>query len=188
MAELLAIRSACRLAITYGWHNASVESDSKLSISLVSSKVEPPWALAAIVVDIKAWASQLAISFSWAKRGCNLAALLDNVKPCRRYLLLARRVAKIAFRSLDNFVWDDNFPDEITSAARSDAIGIYFCGAFAFLLTGGVKHVDLLSGWRKRITIDPFGALDSVVSFLGIGDLGALGVLCVPWVDSVSCD
>ncbi|GJV85490.1 reverse transcriptase [Tanacetum coccineum] len=48
MAELLAIRSACRLAITYGWHNATVESDSKIAISLVSSKVEPPWALAAI--------------------------------------------------------------------------------------------------------------------------------------------
>ncbi|GJZ66732.1 ribonuclease H protein [Tanacetum coccineum] len=54
MAELLAIRSACRLAITYGWHNATVESDSKIAISLASSEVEPPWALAAIVVDIKA--------------------------------------------------------------------------------------------------------------------------------------
>nr|GEV85020.1 reverse transcriptase [Tanacetum cinerariifolium] len=42
MAELLAIWSACRLAITYGWHNATVESDSKIAISLVSSKDEPP--------------------------------------------------------------------------------------------------------------------------------------------------
>ena len=54
MAELLAIRSACRLAITYGWQNATVESDSRVALSLISSEVEPPWALAAIVVDIKA--------------------------------------------------------------------------------------------------------------------------------------
>ncbi|GJT02224.1 retrotransposon protein, putative, ty3-gypsy subclass [Tanacetum coccineum] len=89
MAKLLAIRSACRLAITYGWHNATVESDSKVAISLAFSKVKPPRALAAIVVNIKAWASQLAISFFWAKRKCNLAA---------------HRVAKISFRSLDLFL------------------------------------------------------------------------------------
>nr|GEZ07714.1 ribonuclease H protein [Tanacetum cinerariifolium] len=74
MAKLLAIRSACRLAITYGWYNATVELDSKIAISLASSEVEPPWALTVIVVDIKARASQLAISFSWAERECNLAA------------------------------------------------------------------------------------------------------------------
>nr|GEY87114.1 ribonuclease H protein [Tanacetum cinerariifolium] len=78
-----------------------VESDSKTAISLASSEIEPPWALVVIVVDIKARASQLAISFSWAKRKCNLAA---------------RCVAKIAFNSLDNFVWDVNFSDEITSS------------------------------------------------------------------------
>ncbi|GJV50606.1 hypothetical protein Tco_1446347 [Tanacetum coccineum] len=27
MSELVAIRNACRLAITYGWHNTMVESD-----------------------------------------------------------------------------------------------------------------------------------------------------------------
>ncbi|GJV33398.1 ribonuclease H protein [Tanacetum coccineum] len=107
MAELMAIRSACRLAITYGWHNATVESDSKIAISLASSEFESPWALAVIVVDIKALASQLVMSFSWGKRECNLAA---------------HCVAKIAFNSLDNFVWDVNFPDEITSIARSDII------------------------------------------------------------------
>ncbi|GJV27449.1 ribonuclease H protein, partial [Tanacetum coccineum] len=107
MAELMAIRSACRLAISYGWHNATVESDSKIAISLASSEVEPPWALAVIVVDIKALASQLAMSFSWAKCECNL---------------VAHCVAKIAFNSLDNFVWHVNFSDEITSIARSDII------------------------------------------------------------------
>ncbi|GKF29912.1 putative reverse transcriptase domain-containing protein, partial [Tanacetum coccineum] len=47
---------------------------------------------------------------------------------------------------------------------------------------GGVRRVDLLLGRRKRITVDHFGALDSDVSILGLGDLGALGVLYVPWV------
>nr|GEU97436.1 reverse transcriptase [Tanacetum cinerariifolium] len=107
MAELMAIRSACRLAITYGWHNATIESDSKIAISLASSEVEPPWALAVIAVDIKALASQLAMSFSRAKHECNLAA---------------HCVAKMAFNSLDSFAWDVSFPDEITSIARSDII------------------------------------------------------------------
>ncbi|GKG53616.1 hypothetical protein Tco_0555016, partial [Tanacetum coccineum] len=52
----------------------------------------------------------------------------------------------------------------------------------------GVRRVDVLSGRRKQITVDHFGALDSAISILGLGDLGALGVLCIPWVDSVSCD
>ncbi|GKD87505.1 hypothetical protein Tco_1358659, partial [Tanacetum coccineum] len=43
---------------------------------------------------------------------------------------------------------------------------------------------DLLSGRRRRITVDRLGALDSVTSLSGLGDLGALVVLCVPWVDS----
>ncbi|GJV90119.1 ribonuclease H protein [Tanacetum coccineum] len=106
MDELLAIWSAYRLAFTYGWHNATVESDLKTAISLASSEIEPPWALAVIVVDIKAWASQLAISFSWAKRECNL---------------VAHCFAKIAFNSLVNFVWNVKFSDEITSVA-SDII------------------------------------------------------------------
>ncbi|GKB34954.1 hypothetical protein Tco_0879896 [Tanacetum coccineum] len=75
-AELLAIRSAYRLALTYGWQNAI-------------------------------WASQLALSFSGVKRDCNLAVHL---------------VAKIACRSHENFLWDDSFPDVISSVARSDII------------------------------------------------------------------
>ncbi|GJY25510.1 ribonuclease H protein [Tanacetum coccineum] len=101
------ISSACRLALTYGWQNAIVESDCKAAISLASSDVDPPWSLYAIVADIRIWASQLALSFSWVKRECNLASHL---------------VAKIACRSHENFLWDDNFPDVITSVARSDII------------------------------------------------------------------
>ena len=35
--ELLAIRNSCRLAPTYGWHIAIVESDCKVAISSASS-------------------------------------------------------------------------------------------------------------------------------------------------------
>ncbi|PWA65154.1 hypothetical protein CTI12_AA306500 [Artemisia annua] len=119
MAELLAIRSACRLAITYGWRNATIESDSRVALSLASSEVEPPWALAAIVVDIKALASQLVISFSWARSECNLAA---------------HRVAKLAFRSLDNFLWDHEIILLIpTSSNRGTSEAL---GEFLLLLSG----------------------------------------------------
>ncbi|GJU47294.1 RNA-directed DNA polymerase, eukaryota, reverse transcriptase zinc-binding domain protein [Tanacetum coccineum] len=79
----------------------------KPAISLASSDVDPPWFLYAIVANIRIWASQLALSFSWVKRECNLASHL---------------VAKIACRSHKNFLWDDSFPDVITSVARSDII------------------------------------------------------------------
>ncbi|GJT66702.1 reverse transcriptase [Tanacetum coccineum] len=106
-AELFAIQSACRLALTYGWQNVIVESDCKAAISLASSDIDPPWSLYAIVADIRIWASQLALSFLWVKRECNLASHL---------------VAKIACISHENFLWDDSFPDVITSVARSDII------------------------------------------------------------------
>ncbi|GJU90792.1 reverse transcriptase domain-containing protein [Tanacetum coccineum] len=48
-AELLAIRSAYRLALTYGWQNVSVESDCKAVILLTSSEGDPPWSSYAIV-------------------------------------------------------------------------------------------------------------------------------------------
>ncbi|GKF91711.1 ribonuclease H protein, partial [Tanacetum coccineum] len=107
MAELYAICNACRLAVTYGWQNVVVESDSKVAISLACAQVDPPWSLSANVVDIKVRASQFGISFSWVKRDCNLAA---------------HTVAKLAFRSYKNFVWNGSFPDVITSVVRSDMI------------------------------------------------------------------
>nr|GEU67666.1 hypothetical protein [Tanacetum cinerariifolium] len=48
MAELYAIRGACRQAVTYGWQNVVVESDSKVAISLACAQVDPPWSLSAI--------------------------------------------------------------------------------------------------------------------------------------------
>nr|GEX78439.1 ribonuclease H protein [Tanacetum cinerariifolium] len=104
MAEILAIRSACHLAISQGWQNAIIESDFKLPVSFASSEADPPWAVAAIIDDIKLWASQLALSFSWVYHDCNLAA---------------HHVTKVAFSSHVKFVWDVTFPVEITSIARS---------------------------------------------------------------------
>ncbi|GJV97008.1 hypothetical protein Tco_1548585 [Tanacetum coccineum] len=50
----------------------------KPAISLASSDVDPPWSLYAIVANIRIWASQLALSFSWVKRECNLASHLSD--------------------------------------------------------------------------------------------------------------
>ena len=76
--------------------NMCIEWGSKVAISIACTQADPPWSLSAIVVDIKVWASQLGISFSWVKHNCNLAA---------------HRVAKLAFRSHENFVWNVNIPD-----------------------------------------------------------------------------
>ncbi|GJV16786.1 ribonuclease H-like domain-containing protein, partial [Tanacetum coccineum] len=62
MAELYAICNACRLAVTYGWQNVVVESDSKVAISLACAQVDPPWSLFANVVDIKVRASQFGVN------------------------------------------------------------------------------------------------------------------------------
>ena len=103
--ELIALRSACSLAMTRRWHNAIIESDSQLAISLASSESDPPWSLDAIVGDIKYWASQLNLCFSWIPRTCNR---------------VAHKVAHVALNSDANFIWDVNFPVEITSLMRSD--------------------------------------------------------------------
>nr|GEU73750.1 reverse transcriptase [Tanacetum cinerariifolium] len=57
-----------RLITNPGWKNAITESDSKLVVSFASSEAVPPWTVAAIVGDIKLWASQLALFFSWVNR------------------------------------------------------------------------------------------------------------------------
>nr|GEW16093.1 hypothetical protein [Tanacetum cinerariifolium] len=45
----------------------------------------------------------------------------------------------------------------------------------------GLSRVDRLRGIQSLITVDFHGALDSPSSIAGLGDLGALVVLCVPW-------
>ncbi|GKG39506.1 hypothetical protein Tco_0463651, partial [Tanacetum coccineum] len=47
--------------------------------------------------------------------------------------------------------------------------------------TSAVSRADCLDGNQKRITVDRFRTLDSTISVARLGDLGVLGVLCVPW-------
>ncbi|GJR48891.1 pol polyprotein [Tanacetum coccineum] len=105
--ELIALRTACSLAMTKGWYGAIIESDSQLAISLASSDSDPPWSLATIVSNINDWASQLHLRFSWIPRTCNRVAHI---------------VAGVAFNSVSNYIWDVNFPVEITSAVRNDLV------------------------------------------------------------------
>ncbi|GJW57184.1 F-box domain containing protein [Tanacetum coccineum] len=72
--ELLAIRNTCNLALTNGWVSAVIESDSTYAIAFSSSECVPPWALGVIVADIRDWASQLNLQFSWVRRTCNRVA------------------------------------------------------------------------------------------------------------------
>ncbi|GKB64615.1 reverse transcriptase [Tanacetum coccineum] len=103
--ELLAIRNAYNLALTNGWVGAIIESDSSDAINLSSSECVPPWALGVIVADIREWASRLNLQFSWVRRTCNR---------------VAHHVAGIAQKSVANFLWNVNFPTELTSLMRSD--------------------------------------------------------------------
>ena len=104
---MCAIRSACILAASNGWNHAIIESDSRLAISFASTEDVPPWYLAAFICDIKFCKSQMNLHLCWVSRACNLAA---------------HHVAKVAYVSDANFIWLDNFPCDITSIARSDAL------------------------------------------------------------------
>ncbi|GKA27966.1 F-box domain containing protein [Tanacetum coccineum] len=102
--ELLAIRNACNLALTNGWVGPIIESDSTDAIALSSSESVSPWAVGAIVADIRDRASRLNLQFSWVRRICNR---------------VAHHLAGIAIKSDVNFCWDVNFPAELTSLMRS---------------------------------------------------------------------
>ena len=104
-AEVIAVHSACSLASSHGWLNAIVESDSQMAISFSSSEACPPWSFAALIDDIRLWAKNMQITFSWVKREQNK---------------VAHWVASHAFCSASGFNWDSSFPCEITSLARSD--------------------------------------------------------------------
>ncbi|GJR94097.1 reverse transcriptase [Tanacetum coccineum] len=107
-AEIIAAHSACSLAFNHGWFNAIVESDSQIAISLLSLDMSPPWSLAAVVEDIRIWAKNMHIRFSWVNRESNQ---------------VAHWVAHNAFSSTLGFSWDVSFPDELTSLSRSDLYG-----------------------------------------------------------------
>ncbi|GKD54100.1 reverse transcriptase [Tanacetum coccineum] len=73
-AEIIAVHAVCLLASNHGWFNAIVESDSQIAISLSSLDMCPPWSLAALVEDIRIWAKNMRIRFSWVNRERNQVA------------------------------------------------------------------------------------------------------------------
>ncbi|GKD26013.1 reverse transcriptase [Tanacetum coccineum] len=107
-AEIITVHFACSLVFNHGWFNAIVESDSQIAISLSSLDTSPPWSLAALVEDIRIWAKNMQIRFSWVNRESNQ---------------VAHWVAHHAFSSTLGFSWDVSFPDELTSLSRSDLYG-----------------------------------------------------------------
>nr|GEZ82491.1 hypothetical protein [Tanacetum cinerariifolium] len=104
-AKIIAVHYACSLAFNHGCFNAIVESDSQIAISLSSLDMPLPWSLADLVDDIRLWAKEMYIRFSWVNRESNK---------------VAHWVARNAFSSTVGFSWDVFFPDELTSLSRSD--------------------------------------------------------------------
>ncbi|GKC67218.1 hypothetical protein Tco_1099816 [Tanacetum coccineum] len=76
----------------------------ELNQGSVEPVCDPPWSIAAIVGDIKAWGLRLNLHFSWMTRTRNR---------------VAHQVANLALNSVANFFWDADFLVEITSLARS---------------------------------------------------------------------
>nr|GFA05665.1 F-box domain, FBD domain, leucine-rich repeat domain, L domain-like protein [Tanacetum cinerariifolium] len=99
-AKIIAVHYACPLAFNHGCFNAIVESDSQIAISLSSLDMPLPCSLAALVDDIRLWAKDMYIRFSWVKQKSNK---------------VAHWVARNAFSSTIGFSWDVSFPDELTS-------------------------------------------------------------------------
>ena len=106
-AELQAIRSSCIFAANKGWFNAIIESDSQSAIALATLENVPPWALSALSMDIRYWISHMKFQLLWTSRRCNR---------------VAHHVAKVALNSPDSFMWESNFPVEITSIACIDVV------------------------------------------------------------------
>ncbi|GJZ52069.1 reverse transcriptase, partial [Tanacetum coccineum] len=79
-----------------------------IAISLSSLDMSPPWSLAALVEDIRIWAKNMHIRFSWVNRESNQ---------------VAHWVARNAFSSTLGFSWDVSFLDNLTSLSRSDLYG-----------------------------------------------------------------
>ncbi|GJV65726.1 ribonuclease H protein [Tanacetum coccineum] len=92
-------------AANKGWLNAIIESDSQTAITLATTENVSPWALSALVMDIRYWASHMNLHLLWTPRTCNR---------------VAHHVARIAFSLPDCFTWDSDFPVKITFIARSD--------------------------------------------------------------------
>lgn len=70
-AEVLAIWEACQLAFQRQSFFAHIESDCSIAKSLAKSTRAPPWHVALIIEDIRAFASKLNLSFYFIPRSFN---------------------------------------------------------------------------------------------------------------------
>ncbi|GKA88943.1 ribonuclease H protein [Tanacetum coccineum] len=113
-AELQAIRLACAFAANKGWFNAIIESNSQTAITHASTESVSPWALFALVMDIRYWVSHMKFQLLWTPCACNR---------------VAHHVAKVVFSSNVNFTWDTNFPVEI----RVNYLKMYYTCHFLLL-------------------------------------------------------
>ncbi|KAI8544372.1 hypothetical protein RHMOL_Rhmol08G0291300 [Rhododendron molle] len=66
--ELEALRKACFLAKDFRRFPVTVESDSKMAISLSVSELVPPWEVHPVVMDIRELHRQHNFEFVWVRR------------------------------------------------------------------------------------------------------------------------
>lgn len=75
VTEPWALCIACAMALDMGVSKAISESDCRVAIDCINSKIDhDPWEIAALVADIKKWAVQKEWTFKWAGREQNAAA------------------------------------------------------------------------------------------------------------------
>lgn len=74
VAEVAAIKEACCLFVTRGISSAFILSDSKQAISLASSYLDPPWDVAALILDIRKLAADFKLEFIHPPRAANCVA------------------------------------------------------------------------------------------------------------------
>ncbi|OMO54212.1 Endonuclease/exonuclease/phosphatase [Corchorus olitorius] len=79
VAEALAVRMACKLALHRGWHKVIVESDNQALIHRLNNQAQKSrWDSTAVEVDIKKIASAMRlVSFVYVNRICHQSGRLD---------------------------------------------------------------------------------------------------------------
>ncbi|KAM7465724.1 hypothetical protein LguiB_013286 [Lonicera macranthoides] len=88
MAEAIAIREACIVGACRNISGLVICSDSKFVISLISSDLDPPWDIEALVVDIRRFAVAFDFKFIFVRRYQNIIAnsivqaVLRDSLPC----------------------------------------------------------------------------------------------------------
>lgn len=81
-------------------NKALIESDNQVAIKLSAAELEPPWEVAAVVMDIRQMKMEENIGFAWIRRTANE---------------LAHTVASMALRNLLPFSWVPTPPSFVLS-------------------------------------------------------------------------